>query len=211
MARVFARADVAFRLHLAWGGDASGERSRRWFFEVPAARDTAEAWRELLHRIFYDSNVQQLRGGVDPADAKWLGLERFTTSPVDASRVLAWDGSPASRGEAFPWSDPCYFVDDAGRYDVMTSHDYTELMLLRLHEAGAVDRAGYVRFFERYFPNAEKGAGEELWNDREQRLANLVLIRSQPHLFRRIPGSQPVASGPVRVPPGELTEPPSCA
>jgi hypothetical protein len=196
MARVFARADVTFRLNLAWGGQASAERGRRWFFEVPAARDTPEAWAELLHRIFYDSNVQQLRT-VDPAEAKWLGLERFSTAPVDPLKVLAWDGAPATRAEAFPWSDPCYFVDDAGRYDVMTAHDYTELVLLRLHAAGTVDRAGYVRFFERYFPNAEKGAGDELWNDREQRLANLVLIRSQPHLYRRAPGSQPVASGPV--------------
>jgi hypothetical protein len=196
MRRVFARADVTFRLNLAWGGKAPGERSRRWFFEVPAARDTPEAWGELLHRIFYDSNVQQLRT-VDPEDARWLGLERFTTTAVEPRDVLAWDGAPASRAEAFPWSDPCYFVDGDGRYDVMTAHDYTELMLLRLHAAGAVDRAGYVRFFERYFPHAEKGAGEELWNDRDQRLANLVLIREQPHLYRRAPGSVPVASGPV--------------
>lgn len=196
MARVFARADVTFRLNLAWGGPVPGERGRRWFFEVPAARDTPDGWGELLHRIFYDTNVQQLRS-VEPEDAKWLGLERFATARVEPLDVLAWDGSPATRGQAFPWTDPCYYVDEEGRYDVMTSHDFTELMLLRLHHAGAVDRSGYVRFFERYFPNAEKGAGEELWNDREQRLANLVLIRSQPHLYRRAPGSLPVTSGPI--------------
>lgn len=192
MARVFARADVTFRLNQA--GSASGERTKRWFFEVPASRDAPDAWAELLHRIFYDCNVQQRRSA---SDARWLGLERFTTTRVDPRALLAWDGAPATRAAHFPWADPCYFVDDAGRYDIMTAHDFTELMLLRLHAEGAVDRDAYVAFLERYFPNADAGAAEELWNDRAQRLANLVVIRDQPHLYRRAPGSQPVVSGPV--------------
>lgn len=196
MARVFARAEVTFCLNLAWGGKAPGERTKRWFFELPAARDGSDAWAELLHRIFYDSNVQQRRS-VEPGDARWLGLERFATARVDPRTILAWDGAPATRAAHFPWGDPCYFVDDEGRYDIMTAHDFTELMLLRLHADGAVDRDGYVGFLERYFPHAEKGAADELWNDRAQRLSNLVVIRDQPHLYRRAPGSLPVASGPI--------------
>jgi hypothetical protein len=202
--RVFARAEMWFRLRTAAGGVSPKELDKRWFFELPAARDTQEAWAELLHRIVYDSNVRLRRQ--EPMDAAWIELVRFTTERLDPAAMLAWDGDTRDGpGRFFPWliaeqrmvwePGPCYFIDEAGRYDVMGANDHTELMLWRLLDAGGIDRAGFLAFCAKYFPG-KPGTGEAFLADRATRLANLVTIRPASG-YRKAPGSTPVASGPI--------------
>lgn len=198
--RRFFRVDLEYRLCFPTGMTPD-TKSKTWFFEVPAARCAPEAWAELLHRIFYDANV--CLGRSEPNDVNWLGLDRFTTKPVEPAPVLGWDGKTA---EPFPWiaaerarvwePGPCYFVDDAGRYDVMSAHDYTELLMQRQLRAGKIDPAGYVNFFERYF-NKKPGSGRQMYDERDTRFANLAVVRAVPGPYRKPPGSGDCRSGPV--------------
>lgn len=196
------RVDLDYRLCGGSGARSAGTQAKTWFFEVPAARADDGAWAELLHRIFYDANVALRRR--EPDDAAWLGLDSFRTAPVDPSAILAWDGKSV---EPFPWiqsgqrvvweAGPCYFVDDAGRYDLLSAHDYTELLMLRLLHAGTIDAAAFIDFFNRYFPKGKPGAGQRMYDERELRFANLVVVRDLPGVFRKPPGGKPWASGPV--------------
>jgi hypothetical protein len=200
--RSFVRVDFRFVL----AGPAIGglePRGKAWFFDVPPARDSAEHWRELMHRIFYDYNVRMRRR--EPGDVNWLTVVDLAASPVDTAAVVAsggktWDAVPwfaADRAKVFE-DGACYIVDDDGRYDSLGASDYTELMLNRLAQRGAIDVATFVGFFDQLYQLAGRpaGAGRTLWDKRAERFANCVALR--PHVaLQKEPGKQPWASGPV--------------
>lgn len=196
------RLDMQYRLCRPGGWKTPTTQSKTWFFEIPEARATPEAWTELLHRIIYDANVVMKRR--EPNDEAWLGFDSFVATPVEPRSILPWDGKSA---DLFPWMaaeqkrvwEPgaCYIVDDVGRYDLLGAHDFTELLMLRLLNSGAVTPQAFVEFFNRYFLKGEPGAGKRMYDDREKRFANLTVIREVPGVFRRAPGSTPVVSGPV--------------
>ena len=201
-ARAFVRVDLAYSLCGPYGRVSPNTQSKTWFFDVPAAREADAAWAELLHRIFYDSNVRL--GRAEPGDVNYLNLETFERSPVDVGGMLA-DGG-ASWG-AMPWFatardvvwEPagCYIVDDEGRYDVMSGSDYTELVMNRLLGAGRVDEATFVAFFDRVAGLAGKApVGRKYFDEREARFARIAVVRPTGQ-YRRAVGEEPVRSGPV--------------
>lgn len=196
--RRFVGVQLEYSLRRPDGWRSPTTQAKHWFFEIPAARDTDDGWNELLHRIFFDANGMMQRR--EPGDPNWLHFETGRRAPVDDARVLAWDGQSI---DPFPWipaaravvwePSACWFVDDAGNYDVASPHDFTELILLRLLHAGKVDEAGFVAFFDRYFPKTP-GAGRGMYAERATRFANLVAVRMAPG--RRPPGSKPWTSRP---------------
>lgn len=174
--------------------------TKRWYVEVPAKRADAKSMEELLHRVFFDANVTlRLR---EPGDAAYLAMVSFKTEKVDERAVAAWRGGDDA---AFPWvaaqravvwePGACFVVDEQGRYDTVDADDFTELVMNRLLEKKAVDQAGFVAFFDAYFAKAPKGTGQKLYEARAERLKNIVAIREGP--YRKPPGEQPHASGPV--------------
>ncbi len=204
--RVLGRVALTFRLANGYGGLTPDTKDKTWFFEVPAARDNEHAWRELLHRIFYDANVAMQRR--EPGDAAWLVLDAWTTTPVDEAAALAWDGTAtldvASRH--LPWyvsqsrvvwePAPCYWVDGAGRYDGLEANDFSELVVYRALAAGRVDETSAVTFLQKVYPR-EPGAGQRIFDARAERLANITCVRAPPPgVFRKVPGEEPVVSGP---------------
>ena len=194
LARAPYRVDLRYGLFHPVNGQAPGTQSKTWFFDAPQGALTAE----LLHRIFYDANVRMRRR--EPNDHAYLGLVDFEVRLVEVGALLAWDGKS---GEPFPWfasqraivwePGACFIVADDGRYDNFDQHDFTELLMNRLLDAGVVDPARFVAFFDRYFPNAA-GSGQSTFEQRAERTANLVAIRAQG--FRKPPGAAPFASGP---------------
>src|SRR5215813_14303313 len=88
--RVARRADVAYRLAHPAGAVSGTTQSKTWFFELPQERDDTDGWTELLNRIFYDANTLMQRR--EPRDPNWLAVDSFTTAPVWAATMLAWDG-----------------------------------------------------------------------------------------------------------------------
>ncbi|MEZ4240628.1 MAG: hypothetical protein R3F59_31650 [Myxococcota bacterium] len=172
---------------------------RAWYFEAPAARDTLAAWRELIHRMYYDENVMCQRR--EPDDDAWLAVDRFSLDDVDAHNLLIWTGEGDAPAEpAIPWQQAttavapaCWWIDDDGRYDAMAVDDYSELIALRLFDAGALDQAGLVRVLDRLYP----GQGAACFAARARRLANIACVRPTA-AFRKTPGEPPIASGPPR-------------
>jgi hypothetical protein len=77
-------------------------------------------------------------------------------------------------------------VDESGRYDGLSPYDYSELMLTRTPDAASV-----VSFLDKLY----SGKGKAIYDDRAQRLANILVIRES-GAFRKAPGAEPVASGP---------------
>jgi len=200
--RAFVRADINYSLCGPSGFRTPDTHSRCWFFDVPQARNTDEGWTELLNRLFYDNNLRMRRR--EPGDENWLNVETFTRSPVDVAAMLASDGKSWN---AFPWMEadrskvwevsPIYFVDDGGRYDVLAGTDYTELIMLRLLQAGKVDQATYVKLFDRIYPPKDKPSpGQIMYDDRVNRMNNLVSVRQAPY-YQKPPGQKPWVSGPV--------------
>ena len=176
---------------------------KTWFFDVPAARQQTDAWTELLHRIFYDANVRLRRD--EPNDASWLTLDSFTVAPVDVAAMLTWDGTATMEqaAEHLPWivatskvvwePSACFIVDDTGRYDSLNGMEYAELVLYRALEAGTITESDGHALMTKLYP----GSPEDLFLDRVQRFANLVVIRPT-EAFHRSPDTQPVQSGPPR-------------
>lgn len=196
--RVFRAVELHFRLATPQGSSIETSE-RRWVFEIPAARDHREAWHELLHRIFYDQNVEGRRA--EPGDWNWLAMDRFEVSPIDLTAATEWSGArdPASIAAHVPWhaamtatSPACWWVDDEGRYDGMEAEDFSELIGLRRFAAGELDEAGLVRFLDTLYP----GFGARVFAERATRLANIACVRTRG--FRKAPGEPPIASGPPR-------------
>ena len=200
--RVTRRADVHYRLAHPAGAMSGDTHTKSWFFELPRARDDTDGWTELLNRIFYDANV--LMRSREPRDEAFLAVDTFTTAPVSAATMLAWDGVATQEQAAvhLPWIlshsaitwefSACYFVDDAGAYDGMTAYDFSELILYRALEAGQTSEEDALAFLDRLYP----GKGGEVFGDRSQRLANLLGVRPSA-AFRRAPDTLPWRSGPV--------------
>ncbi|MBI3928742.1 MAG: hypothetical protein HY319_24595 [Armatimonadetes bacterium] len=197
--RLFYQVDFECYLSMPNGGRSAETRSRTWFFEVPEARTGRDDWNELLQRIFYDLNVVLRRS--EPGEGSWIALEDFRTTSIDPAEVLSWVGRPR---HTYPWIEAensriwepsvCFFVDDFGRYDVMTADDFTELILYRTLRAGALDTQGFVHYLNGY---ARRNVGQIVYDAREERFGNLIVVRELQGVYRKEPGSQPWTSGPV--------------
>lgn len=203
MTRVFREVKLEYRLATPTGVTPTTQ-SKRWFFEVPAARDTPDAWKELLERLFYDANVKLRRR--QPSDQAYLKLDSFTVHPVDAMKTMAWSGerNQAAAEAHMPWQlsrvvwewSACLLVDEGGRYDGVAADDYSELIAFRLHAEGKIDDAQCIAFLQKVYPSKPTN-GQLCFDNREKRLANIVVIRSLPGHFRKTPGQEPFVSGPV--------------
>lgn len=200
----FRRVDLHYRLATPSGLSATTQ-TKSWFFAIPKSRDDAASWLELLHRIFYDANVALRRR--EPSDPAWLALDSHEVAALDPLRTLAWTGKTddATAREFVPWFlaqrkvvwefAASLVVDDAGRYDGLSPYDYSELMLYRALAACTVDEAGAIAFLQKLYP--KPGAGQRIYGERAARLANIEVVRPTP-LFRKGPGTEPIASGPPR-------------
>jgi hypothetical protein len=198
----FRRIDLEYRL-VTHGVATPNTQSKTWFFAIPGKRDNDAAWRELLNRLFYDANVLMKRR--EPGDAGWLALDSYRSSALDPAHILAWNGKTdeATTREYLPWflsaravvweGSACWIVDDSGRYDALRPYDYCELMLDVMLGAGTAGPERVVSFLDKLYP----GSGQKIYDDRAQRIANIKVVRAPgPGVFRREPGSEPVASGP---------------
>ncbi|MBA3549178.1 MAG: hypothetical protein H0T76_22120, partial [Nannocystis sp.] len=196
MTRVFRTVHLHLRL-ASFDGVSPSTQERRWYFELPAARDTPEAWNELLHRIFYDQNVMLQRA--EPDDQNWLALASFEVIPLDARPTLGWaDVSEHEHGDPFlPWQAEltvgaaCAWVDDDGRYHPIEAEDFSELIGLRRFAAGEVDEAALLRLLDGLHP----GQGARCFAEREGRLAGIACAMPSAS-FHKTPGEPPIASGP---------------
>lgn len=173
MHRVFRAVHLHYRLVTPFGASAE-TTERRWVFEIPAARDTPAAWRELLDRIFADRTAALRRA--EPDDPNGLGLDRFEVTAIEPTTLLEWSGARAD----LPWhtevsviAATCWWVDDDGRYDGMEADDFTELIALRLHAAGTIDDDRLTAHLEALYP----GRGDRYFADRQARLANITCVR----------------------------------
>ena len=187
------KVDLEYMLTAPGGRALAKEPQKKtWFFEVPAARATDAHMRELLHRIFFDTNgMMKAR---EPGDPNWLAMTSFKSSPVDPGSMLK-----VEKAEDLPWAKAgadviwelscCYLVDDKGNYDTLKAHELTELFAYRLVNAKALDEAGFVAFFDKHFPGNK---GKPFFDDRANRFKNLTAIRDIPG--KRKPGSKPEAS-----------------
>ena len=131
----------------------------------------------------------------EPDDPGWLALDSDRVSPVDPTHLLHWNGQTdqTTTREYLPWflsagavvweGSACRIVDEAGRYDGLSPYDYSELMLNR-----AADAVGAVSFLDKLYP----GKGQAIYDDRGQRLANILVIRAS-GAFRKAPGAELVA------------------
>jgi hypothetical protein len=190
------RVDLTYRLATPFGRSPEA-RGKTWFFEW-AAGD----WDELLHRVFYDANVGLRQR--EPHDESWMALDTYEVGPVAVGTMLAWDGeATAAKAEAhLPWIrssgavsweyTSCYLVDGSGAYDGMTGNDFSELVLYRALDAGLVTGEQAREFLAKLYPG-----NPAVYAERRERMANLVGVRPAA-AFRRVPGSTPFASGPVR-------------
>lgn len=187
------KVDLAYMLTAPGGRAVAKEpQQKTWFFEVPHARAGDAAMRELLHRIFFDTNT--MMKAQEPGDPNWLALTSFKSSPVDPKSMLsiekADDLSWAKADRDVIWEPSCCFiVDDKGSYDTLKGHELTELLAYRLVHAKALDEAGFVAYFDSRFPGKK---GKPFFDDRATRFKNLTAIRDVPG--KRKPGSKPEAS-----------------
>jgi hypothetical protein len=201
MSRVFRAVHLQYRLASPYYGVTPTTQDKRWYFELSSARDNEAGWAELLHRIFYDYNVQAQRR--EPSDVNWLTLDSFDVTPVNARKTLDWPGvADQDHAERYmPWQlggvvwEPaiCWWIDDNGRYDALEGNDYCELIAYRLFDAGQVDQATLIGFLNRLYTKSDFGS--ICFADRVDRLANLACVRPT-HAFRKSPDAPPITSGP---------------
>jgi large subunit ribosomal protein L7/L12 len=199
--RSWARAELTCCLRLASGGRSPDTSPRCWYFEIPRAHDTSEHWEELVPRITFDLNTALRRR--QPDDMAWIEVEsirvaplhprQVLTAPETAPRSLAWVNFDKGR----VWEPAvCYYVDDAGRYDVMSAHDFTELLLYRLLDRGEITPEQFRSFLDRYYAEGGPSAGLRIYADRWARLKNLTTVREGAGLFRKTPYEQPFSCCP---------------
>jgi len=176
---------------------------KRWFFEVPADRDTPDGWAELLHRIFYNANCFQQQQ--EPQDKSWWALEVFETIDIDTGKALSWDGrtTPESAADKIPWCllkkdwEPavCYYVDNTGRYDALDMNAFCELLAYR-----AAEEERFKKQAETFIHHLYPDKGTQIWKDRSHRMENIACIREPlPIPTYREPGDKPWVSGPPKL------------
>jgi large subunit ribosomal protein L7/L12 len=199
--RSWARADLKCFLQLPNGGRSPDASPRCWYFELPRAHDTPAHWQELVARIMFDINTGLRRR--QPDDLAWIGVEAVNVSPLQLRQVLT---APESDPRSLAWVNfdkarvwepaVCYYVDDAGRYDVMSAHDFSELLVHRLLERGEISPEQFRGFFDRYYGEADTSAGLRIYDDRRARLQNLTTVRADAVLPRKRPYEQPFSCCP---------------
>ena len=199
--RTWARTELRCCLRLPSGAVSPDTTPRCWYFEVPSAHDTPEHWRELVARITFDINTGLRRR--QPDDLAWIDVESIRACPVLPRQVLT---APETDPRSLPWVNidrqkvwepaVCYYVDDAGRYDVMSGHDYSELLLYRLLGRGEITAEQCRSFLDRYYSEAGPSAGQRFYDDREARLKNLTTIREDSYAPRKTPYEQPYSCCP---------------
>jgi large subunit ribosomal protein L7/L12 len=168
---------------------------------VPGAHDTPAHWQEHVARIMFDINTGLRRR--QPDDLAWIDAESIRACPVQPRQLLT---APESDPRSLPWVNidrqkvwepaVCYYVDDAGRYDVMSGHDFSELLLYRLLGRGEISAEQCRGFLDRYYAEAGPSAGQRFYEDREARLKNLTTIRETPGAPRKRPYEQPYSCCP---------------
>jgi large subunit ribosomal protein L7/L12 len=199
--RTWARAELRCSLRLPSGGVSPDTTPRCWYFEIDGAHDTPRHWQELVARITFDLNTALRRR--QPDDLAWIEVESIRACPVLPRQVLA---APETDPRSLPWVNidrqrvwepaVCYYVDDAGRYDVMSGHDFSELLLYRLLGRGEITAEQCRGFLDRYYAEAGPSAGERFYDDREARLKNLTTIREATGAPRKTPYEQPYSCCP---------------
>jgi large subunit ribosomal protein L7/L12 len=199
--RSWARAELKCCLRLASGGRSPDASPRCWYFEVPRAHDTPEHWQEIVARITFDINTALRRR--QPDDMAWIEVESIRVAPLRPRQVLA---APETDPRSLPWVNfdkqrvwepaVCYYVDEAGRYDVMSGHDFTELLLYRLLERGELTTEQFRGFLDRYYGDSDPAAGLRIYAQRETRFRNLTAIRDSAGLPRKTPYEQPFSCCP---------------
>ena len=199
--RTWARVEIKCCLRLPHGGVSPDTTPRCWYFEIPGTHDTPERWKELVPRIMFDINTSLRRR--EPSDMAWIDLESFRVAPLQPRQVLnmhetnrnsvAWVNFDRARS----WEPAvCYYVDDAGRYDVMSAHDFSELLLYRLLGRGEITAEQFRSFLDRYYADSEPAAGLRIYADREVRLNNLTTVREDLAAFKKTPNEQPFSCCP---------------
>lgn len=199
--RTWARVELKCCLRLPHGGVSPDTTPRCWYFEIPSARDTPEHWKELVPRIMFDINTTLRRR--EPGDMAWIDIESLRVAPVQPRQILnmhetnqrsvAWVNFDRARS----WEPAvCYYVDDAGRYDVMSAHDFSELLLYRLLDRGEITPERFRDFLDRYYGEGGPGAGLRIYADRWARLKNLTTIRENAVAPRKTPYEQPYSCCP---------------
>jgi ribosomal protein L7/L12 len=199
--RSWARAELKCCLRLPNGGKSPDTSPRCWYFEIPRTHDTPERWTELVARIMFDINTT-LRAR-QPDDLAWIDVESIRVYPLQPRQVL---NTPETHPRSLAWVNfdkervwepaVCYYVDDAGRYDVMSGHDFTELLLYRLLGHGEMTPEQFRSFLDRYYADAESAAGLRIYADLETRFENLTTIRESAGLYRKTPNQQPFSCCP---------------
>ena len=199
--RTWARTELRCCLRLPHGGVSPDTTPRCWYFEVPSAHDTPGHWQELVARITFDINTALRRR--QPDDLAWIEVESIRACPVQPRQVFT---APETDPRSLPWVNidkqriwepaVCYYVDDAGRYDVMSGHDFSELLLYRLLGRGEITAEQCRGFLERYYAEAGPSAGQRFYDDREARLRNLTTIRENVGGPRKTPYEQPYSCCP---------------
>lgn len=199
--RFWARAELKCCLRLASGGTSPDTSPRCWYFEIPRAQDTPEHWQELIARIMFDLNTALRRR--QPDDMAWIDVESIRAAPLPPRLVLT---APETDPRSLAWVNfdkqrvwepaVCYYVDDAGRYDVMSAHDFSELLLHRLLERGAITPEQFRSFLDRYYGEADAAAGLRIYADRSARLKNLTTVRESAGLPRKTPHERPFSCCP---------------
>lgn len=199
--RYWARAELKCCLRLASGGTSPDTSPRCWYFELPRAHDTPEHWQELVARIMFDLNTSLRRR--QPDDMAWIDVESIRVAPLHPRQVLT---APETDPRSLAWVNfdkqkvwepaVCYYVDDAGRYDVMSAHDFSELLLYRLLDRGEITPEQFQSFLDRYYGEADSAAGLRIYADRWARLKNLTTIRDSTVLSRKTPHERPFSCCP---------------
>jgi large subunit ribosomal protein L7/L12 len=199
--RTWARAELKCSLRLPSGAVSPDTSPRCWYFEVPRAHDTPERWKELVPRIVFDVNTALRRR--QPDDLAWIDVESVKVYPLHPRQVLT---APETDPRSLAWVNfdkqrvwepaVCYYVDDAGRYDVMSGHDFTELLLNRLHDGGQLTPEQFRSFLDRYYGESDSSAGQRIYADREARLKNLTTVRDDAGASRKTPNEQPFSCCP---------------
>ena len=202
--RTWARTEIKCCLRTAYGGVSPDTTPRCWYFEIPRAHDTLEHWKELVPRIMFDINTGLRRR--EPSDRAWIDIERFKIDPLQPRQILAMDETNqrsvawVNFDRARVWEPAvCYYVDDAGRYDVMSAHDFSELLLYRLLGRGEIPPDQFASFLDRYYAESGPSVGQKIYADGEARLRNLTSIRESAVVPRKTPNKEPFSCCPDAV------------
>lgn len=199
--RSWGRADLKCYLQLPSGGISPDTTPRCWYFEIPLAHDSPAHWQELVARIMFDTNTALRRR--QPDDLAWIGVESIKVNPLQPRQVLT---APETDPRSLPWVNfdkarvwepaVCFYVDDAGRYDVMSAHDFSELLLYRLLGRGEITPEQFRDFLDRYYAESGTAAGLRIYAERWARLKNLTTIREDARLPRKSPNEHPFSCCP---------------